>query len=68
MKVGDLLKISWITPPGAMIINDIRIAICLNPEPIKLHNHWGSYYAIETLTPTGKISYPIDRWKFDVIL
>ena len=46
MKIGDLIKITWITPPGAILIDDIKFAICLNP--IKLHNHWGYYYAIET--------------------
>ncbi len=67
MKIGDLIKITWITPPGAITIDDIKIAICLNPNPIELHNHWGYYHAIETLSSSGKISYPIDRWNFEVI-
>lgn len=70
MKRGDLVKISWVNQPDDDLLYKIpdKLCVCVEPQIIACHNHYGSYRGIKLLNSDGTTTvYPVDRWTFQVL-
>lgn len=70
MKKGDLIQLRYTYESGGVIHTSSpnKLVVCYDPQVITCYFSHGSYKAIQMIDSNGQItSYPIDRWRFEVI-